>query len=66
MMGVKNTMQLLKMVRIPISPSLSVLIKKGSAANESALHKVAVIVYAPTCFRESLNNMARIFCNNAC
>ena len=62
-MGVKKTIQLLKIFRIPISPSLRVFTKKGKAANEIALHKVPVTVYTPTCLNESFNNIDFAFCN---
>ncbi len=62
-MGVKKTIQLLKIFRIPISPSLRVFTKNGRAANEMALHKEPVMVYAPTCLKESFSNMDFTFCN---
>jgi hypothetical protein len=46
-MGVKKTIQLLNMFRIPISPSFNVFTKNGKAANDMALHKEAVMVYVP-------------------
>jgi hypothetical protein len=44
MMGVKKTIELLKILRIPISPSVSVFTKKGRAANEIIFVSVPVIV----------------------
>ena len=44
MMGVKKTIQLLKILRMPISPSLKVFTKNGSAANEMALQSAPVMV----------------------
>ena len=43
-MGVKKTMLFAKIFNMPISPSLSVFTKNGSAANDMALHREAVIV----------------------
>lgn len=37
--GVKNTIQLLNIFRMPISPALNLLTKKGNAANEINLLK---------------------------
>ena len=63
--GVKKTMLLLKIFRMPISPSLRVLTKKGKAANEIALQREPVTVYAPTCLTESLSKISFRFCNKA-
>ena len=62
--GVRKTIQLLKIVRIPMSPSLSTFTKKGRAANEMALQSEPVMAYTPTCCNDFFNNMDLIFCNN--
>jgi len=56
-MGDKNTILLLKIVNMPISPGLSVFTKKGNAANEITLDKEPVIVYTPTCLKESFSRI---------
>ena len=43
-MGVKKTMELLKIFKMPISPSESVFTKKGSAAKEIIFVSVPAIV----------------------
>lgn len=48
-MGVRKTMQLLKIFKMPISPSLSIFTKNGKAAKEIALQSEPVTVYTPTC-----------------
>ena len=63
--GVKKTMELAKIFRIPMSPSWRVFTKNGRAANDIALHSEPVIVYAPICLKESFNNIDFIFCNNS-
>jgi hypothetical protein len=55
-MGVRKTIELLKIFRIPISPSLNVFTKNGSAAKEIILVKAPVIVKSPTCLKEFLVN----------
>jgi len=52
------------MFNTPISPSLRVFTKNGKAAKDMALHNDPVMVYIPTCLKESLNNIDLIFCNN--
>jgi hypothetical protein len=61
MMGVKKTILLLKIVKIPMSAALSVFTKKGKAANDITLHNEPVIVYNPTCLEESLRKNDFIF-----
>jgi hypothetical protein len=63
-MGVRKTIELLKIFRIPISPSLNVFTKNGSAAKEIILVKAPVIVKSPTCLKEFLVNKKFSFLNN--
>lgn len=61
MMGDKNTILLLKIVNMPISPGLSVFTKKGKAENEITLDKEPVTVYTPICLKESFNRIDFMF-----
>lgn len=63
MMGVKKTMQLLKIVNMPISPALSIFTKNGKAANDIALHNEAVMVYMATCLKEVFSKIDFMLCN---
>jgi len=64
MIGVRKTIQLLKIFKMPISPSLSTFTKKGKAAKEIVLQSEPVRVYTPTCRIDFFSNIDFIFCNN--
>ena len=54
LIGVKKTMVLLKILRMPISPSLRIFTNRGSAAKEMTFVRVPITVNMPTCFTELL------------